>query len=57
MLVLENVNLFNHSAHTLQTDGQMDRQDYYGNTVLCTNVHRAVKQRKQTKWIVNAIND
>jgi len=26
-----------------ETDGQTDRQDYYGNTALCTNVHRAVK--------------
>jgi len=26
-----------------QTDELTDRQDYYGNTALCTNVHRAVK--------------
>jgi len=47
MLVSENINLFNHSARTLQTDRQTDRrtdeQDYYGNTALCTNVHRLVK--------------
>jgi len=30
MLFSENINLFNHSARTLQTD----RQDYYDNTVL-----------------------
>jgi len=45
VLVSENINLFNDSARTLQTDRQTDRQDYYGNTALCTNVHRAVKTR------------
>ena len=27
-----------------ETDRQTDRQDYYGNTALCTSVHRAVKK-------------
>jgi len=42
MLVSENINLFNHSARMLQTDGPTYRQDYYDNTALFTNVHRAV---------------
>jgi len=46
MLVLENINLFHHSARTLLTDGQTDRQDYYGTTALCTKVHRTVKKGK-----------
>jgi len=47
MFVSDNTNLFNHSACTditdRQTDSQTDRQDYYGNTALCTNVHHTVK--------------
>jgi len=39
MLFLEKVNLFNHSARNRQT-GYI----YYGNTALCTIVHRAVKK-------------
>jgi len=54
MLVSENINLFDHSARTLQTyrqtggrtDRQTDRQDYCDNTALCTNVHRAVEIMK-----------
>jgi len=47
MLFSENINLFNHSVRTFQTgrhaDGQSVRENYCGNTGLCTKVHRAVK--------------
>ena len=45
-LFSENINLFNHSARTLQSDRQTDRvrpRAYYDNTALCSEVHRAVK--------------
>jgi len=50
-------NLFNQGSQTLQTD----RQDYNGNTALCTKVHRALKtvrdrekigRKRQTKTTI-----
>jgi len=40
-VIFGKVNLFNQCTNV--TDRQPDRQDYYGNTALCTKMHRAVK--------------
>ena len=42
MLFLENIHLFNPGSRIQQTDRY---QDYYGNTALCSRVHRAVKRQ------------
>jgi len=53
MLISENINPFNNSARTLQTDRQTDKWThgetdwqtglYYGNTAVCIDVHRTLK--------------
>jgi len=48
MIFLENIHLFNQgSAHENSKETRADRQDYYGNTALCSKVHRAVKMKKK----------